>query len=65
MLQFPVDTIRLYETLTLNTAPTLHEHEIDGWRVRASGTDTRRSNSATCLHPTASAALGGTVDATI
>jgi len=65
MQQFPVDTIRLYETLTLNTAPTLHEHEIDGWRVRASGTDTRRSNSATCLHPTASAALGGTVDATI
>jgi GNAT superfamily N-acetyltransferase len=65
MQQFTVDTIRLYETLTLNTAPTLHEDEIDGWRVRASGTDTRRSNSATFLHPTASAALGGTVDATI
>ncbi|MCA2998832.1 MAG: GNAT family N-acetyltransferase [Burkholderiales bacterium] len=50
----PHDTIRRYETLTLNTAPTLYEAEIDGWRVRASGTDTRRSNSATCIsvkHP--------------
>jgi N-acetylglutamate synthase len=59
----PDDTIRLYETLTLNTAPTLHEGEIDGWRVRASGTDTRRSNSATCLHPTSSTSFDATIDA--
>ena len=61
--QFPVDTIRLYETLTLNTAPTLHEGEIDGWRVRASGTDTRRSNSATCLSATPQVAMDATIDA--
>ena len=45
------DTVRRYETLTLNTAPALIEATIDGWRLRASGTDTRRSNSATCLAP--------------
>ena len=45
------DTVRRYETLTLNTAPALIEASIDGWRLRASGTDTRRSNSATCLAP--------------
>jgi predicted GNAT family acetyltransferase len=41
--------VRRYEILTLNTAPALTEHTINGWRLRASGTDTRRSNSATCL----------------
>ena len=41
--------LRRYEQLTLSTAPALVEATIDGWRVRASGTDTRRSNSATCL----------------
>lgn len=45
------DTVRRYETLTLNTAPAMEEATIDGWRLRASGTDTRRSNSATCLAP--------------
>jgi GNAT superfamily N-acetyltransferase len=59
----PDETVRLYETLTLNTAPTLHEGEIDGWRVRASGTDTRRSNSATCLDPTRAFANDSTIDA--
>ncbi len=43
------EEVRLYETLTLDTAPTLSEEVIDGWRLRASGTDTRRSNSATFL----------------
>lgn len=38
-----------YEELTLNTAPALFEAHIDGWVVRASGTDTMRSNAATCL----------------
>jgi len=45
------DTVRAYETLTLDTAPALIEATIDGWRLRASGTDTRRSNSATCVEP--------------
>ena len=58
---YSVDTIRLYETSTLNTSPALHEQDIDGWRVRASGTDTRRSNSATCLYPTTHTALDATI----
>ncbi len=43
------DEVRLYERLTLDTAPTLNEEQLAGWRLRASGTDTRRSNSATFL----------------
>lgn len=44
-----VEQIRRLEQLTLSTAPALAETTIDGWRVRASATDTRRANSATCL----------------
>ena len=44
-----VEQIRRLEQLTLSTAPALAETTIDGWRVRASATDTHRANSATCL----------------
>lgn len=40
---------RRLEELTLNTAPAIHQHFYDGWVLRASGTDTRRANSATAL----------------
>lgn len=42
--------LRPFEELTLNTAPTLREAFINGWVARASGTETRRSNAATCLY---------------
>lgn len=42
---------RRLEELTLNTAPAIHQHFHDGWVLRASGTDTRRSNAATALGP--------------
>jgi N-acetylglutamate synthase len=43
-------TIQQFEEITLNTAPAVHQHLFDGWVLRASGTDTRRSNSTTALH---------------
>ncbi len=42
-------TIRRFEELTLNTSPAIHQALYDGWLLRASGTDTRRANSATAL----------------
>ncbi len=42
-------TIHRLEELTLNTAPATHQAFYDGWVLRASGTDTRRANSATAL----------------
>lgn len=44
-----MDDIRLLETLTLDTSPALSERHVDGWVLRASGTDTRRANSVTQL----------------
>ena len=44
-------TIRRLEELTLNTSPAIHQSLYDGWWVRASGTDTRRANSATAMQP--------------
>lgn len=41
--------IRALEELTLNTSPAIHQALCDGWVLRASGTDTRRANSATAL----------------
>ena len=41
------DTTRRLEELTLNTSPAIHQALYDGWLLRASGTDTRRANSAT------------------
>jgi GNAT superfamily N-acetyltransferase len=43
-------TIQQFEEITLNTAPAIHQHVFDGWILRASGTDTRRSNSTTALY---------------
>jgi N-acetylglutamate synthase len=43
--------IRRLEELTLNTSPAIHQTFYDGWVLRASGTDTRRANSATALQP--------------
>ncbi|MBL8525420.1 MAG: GNAT family N-acetyltransferase [Betaproteobacteria bacterium] len=43
--------IRRLEELTLNTSPAIHQSFYDGWVLRASGTDTRRANSATALQP--------------
>ncbi len=48
--------IRALEELTLNTSPAIHQAFCDGWVMRASGTDTRRANSATCLAHAESAA---------
>lgn len=45
--------IRRLEELTLNTSPAFHQAFYDGWLLRASGTDTRRANSATALQPSA------------
>lgn len=42
-------TTRRLEELTLNTAPAIHQAFYDGWWLRASGTDTRRANSATAM----------------
>ncbi len=42
--------IQQLEEITLNTAPAVHQHFFDGWVLRASSTDTRRSNSTTALH---------------
>ena len=47
----PIDRIRRLEELTLNTSPAIHQSFYDGWVLRASGTDTRRANSATALLP--------------
>jgi GNAT superfamily N-acetyltransferase len=41
--------IRALEELTLNTSPAVHQAFCDGWVLRASGTDTRRANSATAM----------------
>lgn len=46
----PTRLIRHLEELTLNTAPAIHQHFYDGWVLRASGTETHRSNSVTALH---------------
>ncbi len=46
-----LQTIHRLEELTLNTAPAIHQAFYDGWVLRASGTDTRRANSATALRP--------------
>lgn len=46
-----LQTIHRLEELTLNTAPATHQAFYDGWVLRASGTDTRRANSATALQP--------------
>jgi N-acetylglutamate synthase len=46
-----VQDIRRLEELTLNTSPCLNQRLYDGWVLRASGTDTRRANSATALYP--------------
>lgn len=46
-----VQNIRRLEELTLNTSPCLNQQLYDGWVLRASGTDTRRANSATALYP--------------
>ena len=43
--------IRQLEELTLSTSPSIHQRNYDGWVLRASGTDTRRANSVTVLHP--------------
>ena len=43
-------TTRRLEELTLNTSPAIHQALYDGWLLRASGTDTRRANSATAIH---------------
>ncbi len=40
-----------FEELTLNTAPAVHQHLYDGWVLRASGGDTRRSNTVTAIYP--------------
>lgn len=42
-------SIRRLEELTLNTSPAIHQALYDGWLLRASGTDTRRANSATAM----------------
>lgn len=42
-------TTRRLEELTLNTSPAIHQSLYDGWLLRASGTDTRRANSATVM----------------
>ena len=44
-------TTRRLEELTLNTSPAIHQALYDGWWLRASGTDTRRANSATAMQP--------------
>jgi GNAT superfamily N-acetyltransferase len=46
-----MDTLELrrLEELTLNTSPAIHQAYVGGWVLRASGTDTRRANSATAL----------------
>lgn len=41
--------IHVLEELTLNTSPAVYQAFCDGWVLRASGTDTRRANSATCI----------------
>ncbi len=46
----PADVLR-FEELTLNTAPAIHQYFYDGWVLRASGGDSRRSNSVTALYP--------------
>ena len=46
-----LNTTRRLEELTLNTAPAIHQTLYDGWLLRASGTDSRRANSATALQP--------------
>ena len=44
----PIDVLR-FEELTLNTAPATQQYFYDGWVLRASGGDSRRSNSVTQL----------------
>lgn len=46
-----LDSIRRLEEVTLNTSPAIHQALYDGWLLRASGTDTRRANSATAMQP--------------
>jgi GNAT superfamily N-acetyltransferase len=41
--------VQYLEELTLSTCPAIHQSFYDGWVLRASGTDTRRANSATAL----------------
>ena len=45
-----------FEELTLNTAPARHQYFYDGWVLRASAGDARRSNSVTALYPSLSPA---------
>ena len=46
----PADVLH-FEELTLNTAPATQQFFYDGWVLRASGGDSRRSNSVTQLYP--------------
>lgn len=41
--------IRRLEELTLTTSPATYQAFFEGWILRASGTDTRRANSATAI----------------
>ncbi|HEX9392027.1 MAG TPA: GNAT family N-acetyltransferase [Usitatibacteraceae bacterium] len=45
------EVARRFEELTLNTAPAVHQYIYDGWVLRASGGDTRRSNTVTAIYP--------------